>query len=264
MYFGLSRLGHGIAALIVKHDGGDELAEPCQDSPRRRAAGQAQRRSLSTPTTWLSRHRLFRGAEDSHAQYRSAGERRECDSPISTWPRRFARHQDGTADRLLSESRRHPGSAGAEVERRISDREQTLAEVFKQRGYATAIYGKWHLGHHPQFLPTRHGFDDYFGLPYSNDMWPHPTPAATSRRCRSSKARASLHQPRPVAAHHLVHRARRPLHPPCTRHEPFFLYVPHSMPHVPLACFGKSSAAKSDKAVRRRDPWRSIGRSAEI
>src|SRR5258708_2166898 len=54
----------------------------------------------------------------------------------------------------------------------ISDQEKTLAEVLKPRGYATAIYGKWHLGHRPKFLPTRHGFDDYFGLPYSNDMRP--------------------------------------------------------------------------------------------
>src|SRR5437773_11914300 len=54
----------------------------------------------------------------------------------------------------------------------ISDKEKTLAQVLKPRGYATAIYGKWHLGHLPPFLPTRHGFDDYFGLPYSNDMLP--------------------------------------------------------------------------------------------
>ena len=54
--------------------------------------------------------------------------------------------------------------------------ELTVAEILKARGYATAIYGKWHLGDAPQFLPTRHGFDEWFGLPYSNDMWPfHPT-----------------------------------------------------------------------------------------
>ena len=51
--------------------------------------------------------------------------------------------------------------------------ESTLPKLLKARGYDTAIFGKWHLGHHPQFLPTRHGFDEYFGLPYSNDMWPH-------------------------------------------------------------------------------------------
>src|SRR5262249_30617763 len=58
----------------------------------------------------------------------------------------------------------------------ISADERTIAEVLKTRGYATALYGKWHLGHLPPFLPTRHGFDEYFGLPYSNDMQPgHPT-----------------------------------------------------------------------------------------
>ena len=64
----------------------------------------------------------------------------------------------------------------------------TLAELVKQRGYATAIFGKWHLGDSPQFLPLRHGFDEYFGLPYSNDMWPlHPdlvklTPEVAARK----------------------------------------------------------------------------------
>ncbi len=57
----------------------------------------------------------------------------------------------------------------------INADEMTLAELVKQRDYATAVFGKWHLGDSPQFLPTRHGFDEYFGLPYSNDMWPlHP------------------------------------------------------------------------------------------
>ena len=57
----------------------------------------------------------------------------------------------------------------------INADEMTIAEVLKQRGYATAIYGKWHLGHQKPFLPLQHGFDEYFGLPYSNDMWPrHP------------------------------------------------------------------------------------------
>src|SRR5206468_1061074 len=56
----------------------------------------------------------------------------------------------------------------------ISDSEVTLGQLFKSRGYATAIFGKWHLGHHPQFLPPRHGFDEYLGLPYSNDMGPRP------------------------------------------------------------------------------------------
>src|SRR3954454_9696821 len=71
------------------------------------------------------------------------------------------------------------GALGPNSKGGISDRETLLPQVLKPRGYATAIYGKWHLGDSPQFLPTRHGFDEYFGLPYSNDMWPkHPAAGA--------------------------------------------------------------------------------------
>ena len=62
------------------------------------------------------------------------------------------------------------GALGPGATHGINAKEMTLAEVCKQKGYATAIYGKWHLGHHPKFLPLQHGFDEYFGLPYSNDM----------------------------------------------------------------------------------------------
>src|SRR6056297_3657436 len=54
----------------------------------------------------------------------------------------------------------------------LNPQETTIAEMLKEKGYATAIYGKWHLGHHKEFLPLQHGFDEYVGLPYSNDMWP--------------------------------------------------------------------------------------------
>src|SRR5438477_10032923 len=65
------------------------------------------------------------------------------------------------------------GALGPKDRHGIDDAELTLGQLCKSRQYATAIFGKWHLGHHPQFLPTRHGFDEYLGLPYSNDMWPH-------------------------------------------------------------------------------------------
>ena len=55
----------------------------------------------------------------------------------------------------------------------LNPKETTIADMFKGAGYATACVGKWHLGHHPEFLPTRQGFDSYFGIPYSNDM-SHP------------------------------------------------------------------------------------------
>src|SRR5660398_7806 len=51
----------------------------------------------------------------------------------------------------------------------INPNETTIAEMLKEKGYATGIFGKWHLGHHKEFLPLQHGFDEYVGLPYSND-----------------------------------------------------------------------------------------------
>lgn len=68
------------------------------------------------------------------------------------------------------------GALGPQSKIGLSDNEETIAEVLKKRGYATAAYGKWHLGVQQQFLPTNHGFDEFYGIPYSNDMWPyHPT-----------------------------------------------------------------------------------------
>ena len=52
----------------------------------------------------------------------------------------------------------------------MNPEEVTIAEILRAKGYATACIGKWHLGHKPKFLPTRQGFDSYYGIPYSNDM----------------------------------------------------------------------------------------------
>ena len=64
------------------------------------------------------------------------------------------------------------GALGPKSNIGINPEEETIAEICKQKGYATGCFGKWHLGHHTKFLPLQHGFDEYFGLPYSNDMWP--------------------------------------------------------------------------------------------
>jgi len=113
--------------------------------------------------------------------------------------------------------------------------EVTIAEMLKPLGYQTAIYGKWHLGHHPEFLPTRHGFDDYFGLPYSNDMWPfHPTnpDAYPPLPLIEGEEIVELNPDQRNLTTWYTERAVQFIDD--HKDEPFFLYVPHSMPHVPL------------------------------
>jgi len=117
----------------------------------------------------------------------------------------------------------------------ISDSEQTIAQVLKPLGYATACYGKWHLGHHPQFLPTRHGFDDYFGLPYSNDMTPTDpqNPRSRPNLPLVEGERTIAHDPdQTQLTTWYTERAVRFIEQNTDR--PFFLYLPHSMVHVPL------------------------------
>lgn len=118
----------------------------------------------------------------------------------------------------------------------INDNEMTIAEVLKQRGYATAIFGKWHLGHHPQFLPTRHGFDEYFGLPYSNDMWPnHPSAAKgyyPDLPLIENEKVIQLMPDQSQLTTWYTERAVKFIEK--NRDKPFFLYLPHTMPHVPL------------------------------
>lgn len=126
------------------------------------------------------------------------------------------------------------GALGPNATNGISDREFTLAEVCKSRGYATAIFGKWHLGHLPQFLPTRHGFDEYYGLPYSNDMWPnHPRKKdyPPLPLIENDKTIAIMPDQSKLTAEY----TRRATAFIAKNHErPFFLYLPYTFPHVPL------------------------------
>lgn len=125
------------------------------------------------------------------------------------------------------------GALGPNATHGIHDDETTIAEVLKPKGYATAIYGKWHLGHHSQFLPTRHGFDDYFGLPYSNDMWPkHPTAKFPALPLIEGDRTIELNPDQRNLTTWYTERAVKFIE--ANRERPFFLYVPHSMPHVPL------------------------------
>ncbi|HSH95644.1 MAG TPA: sulfatase, partial [Roseimicrobium sp.] len=131
------------------------------------------------------------------------------------------------------------GALSPKVTHGLNTNEMTLAKLVKQKGYATGMVWKWHLGHLPEFMPNRQGFDDYLGLPYSNDMWPlHP------------EAKPGTYPPLPLYDNGKIvdpdvgHEKQSQLTTLYTeravrfidqhKDAPFFLYVAHSMPHVPL------------------------------
>jgi arylsulfatase A-like enzyme len=117
----------------------------------------------------------------------------------------------------------------------LHSNEVTLAEILKARGYATAIFGKWHLGDAPQFLPTRHGFDEWFGLPYSNDMWSHHPTAGTNYPPLPLYENEKVVQIMPDQTQLTTWSTERAVKfIERNQKRPFFLYVPHNMPHVPL------------------------------
>ena len=140
----------------------------------------------------------------------------------------------------------------------LNPNEETIAEVLKGAGYATGIFGKWHLGDQPAFLPTRQGFDTFFGIPYSDDMT-----AEVGRRV-SPKLDGALWPPLPLMKNETVIEApvdRDQLTNRLTgeairfienhRDEPFFLYFPQAMP-------GSTAAPFSSEAFRGRSengPW---------
>ncbi|MFP4090462.1 MAG: sulfatase [Cyclobacteriaceae bacterium] len=102
--------------------------------------------------------------------------------------------------------------------------EVTMAQMLKEAGYATGIVGKWHLGHHKQFLPTNRGFDTYFGIPYSNDMeavvYLRNEEVVNEDVDQSQNVKEYTREALQFIENH--------------KEGPFFLYMPHSMPHVPL------------------------------
>jgi arylsulfatase len=121
----------------------------------------------------------------------------------------------------------------------IHERELTLPQMMKNKGYATGMVGKWHLGTPKEFLPTNRGFDEWFGLPYSNDQWPlHPEKPGKFPPL-------PLYDGDKVINDNLSHRDMEKLTAQYTeravrfiarnKEKPFFLYVAHTMPHVPLA-----------------------------
>jgi arylsulfatase len=133
-----------------------------------------------------------------------------------------------------------------QAENGISSSEETMAEVLKKLGYICGIFGKWHLGHRREFLPLQHGFDAYFGLPYSNDMWPlgydgqalpegngklrHPYPPLIDGNDKVGELQSLEDNDKLTALY--TERAVRFIEK--NKDRPFFLYVPHTMVHVPL------------------------------
>jgi arylsulfatase A-like enzyme len=145
----------------------------------------------------------------------------------------------------------HPDSTGG-----LPASEVTIADLLRGRGYATALVGKWHLGHLPAYLPQRHGFDLYFGIPYSNDMdATAESPATRIERPRSEYFNVPVYRggrvvERPARQETITRRyveeSLRFID--ANRNRPFFLYLAHPMPHVPLFA-GERFAGRSPRGA---------------
>ncbi|MHC4722418.1 MAG: sulfatase family protein, partial [Planctomycetota bacterium] len=122
---------------------------------------------------------------------------------------------------MCSDRRRvlFPNSAGG-----LPETEITIASALKTAGYATCCIGKWHLGHLSRFLPTRHGFDYYYGIPYSNDMKPCPL-MRNEETIEVPADQTTLTRRYTEQALQFIQK---------NKHKPFFLYFPHTFPHIPL------------------------------
>ena len=144
--------------------------------------------------------------------------------------------------------------------------EITIAEVLKTKGYATSCIGKWHIGHKPKFLPTRQGFDSYYGIPYSNDMTIDPeAKLAADINLREGFTLDRIKNEKPKKNLVPLMRNEEVIEYPCDQttltkryteeavkfiekneDKPFFLYLPHTMPHIPLFA-SKKFKGKSDR-----------------
>jgi arylsulfatase A len=142
----------------------------------------------------------------------------------------------------------------------LNPSEVTIAEILQRQGYATACIGKWHLGDQPEFLPTRQGFDYYFGIPYSNDMGVQaktnrpPLPLLRNEQVTEAPADQD------TLTRRYTEEAIRFIR--TNKDRPFFVYLPHTMPHMPLhasdAFRGKSANGLYGDAIEEID-W-SVGR----
>ncbi|MCB0744486.1 MAG: sulfatase-like hydrolase/transferase, partial [Ignavibacteriae bacterium] len=140
----------------------------------------------------------------------------------------------------------------------LNPEEKNIAKLLKEKDYKTAIFGKWHLGHHKEFLPLQQGFDEFYGLPYSNDMWPvgyDGIPAANFKSgypelklidgnesveaVKNLEDQAQLTTKYTERAVNFINKNAK---------NKFFLYLAHSMPHVPIAVSDKFKG-KSERGL---------------
>jgi len=138
------------------------------------------------------------------------------------------------------------GAPGPKSKHGINPDEILIPEMLKNKGYSTGMFGKWHLGHHKKSLPIHHGFDEYYGLPYSNDMWPHhPGVRHLPMKERLKKwPHLPLIEGDQIIDDEVTPEEQKSLTTDYTikavnfikknKDNPFFLYLAHSMPHVPL------------------------------
>ncbi len=144
------------------------------------------------------------------------------------------------------------GALGPSSKIGISDEETTLAQMLKAKGYATGMAGKWHLGDAPQFLPTRHGFDEYFGIPYSHDMWPrHPENPKAYPLLPLIEGETVIHkdlQPADLETITARYTQRAVSFIERNKERPFFFYLAHNLPHVPLFV-GEKFKGKSKRGL---------------
>ncbi len=133
----------------------------------------------------------------------------------------------------------------------LNPEETTIAETLKAKDYATICVGKWHVGDHPKFLPHNQGFDSYFGIPYSNDMNRKEVPLPLLRNERVIESPVDQPMLTPRYTKEVVQFIYR------NKDKPFFIYLPHTFPHVPLFASsrfkGKSAQGRYGDTIEEID-----------
>ena len=127
------------------------------------------------------------------------------------------------------------GALGPNSKKGINPNELLLSEMLKEKGYKTAVYGKWHLGDNEKFLPTRHGFDDFFGILYSNDMWPFHAEYPKSYpnlMLYDKETPTEILTDQSNLTMDLTSKSVKFINK--NKENSFFLYLAHPQPHVPL------------------------------